>query len=130
MGKSHVYTQNLQGNALFFGKIYTVGNIFTRPSVVTVATNFKCASNSSFPSHSYLHVKVSEVWHFQFFFKIIFLPFCCYVMKNHHQTVFSSHSDDISPGRDMSPDRGENIVITKIATVTKMLIMMMIMIYI
>ena len=46
-------------------------------------------------------------------------------MKNHHQAVFSSHSDDISPGRDMSPDRGENIVITKIATVTKMLIMMM-----
>ena len=48
-------------------------------------------------------------------------------MKNHHQTVFSSHSDDISPGRDMSPDRGENIVITKIATVAKMLIMMMMM---
>ena len=48
-------------------------------------------------------------------------------MKNHHQAVFSSHSDDISPGRDMSPDRGENIVITKIATVTKMLIMMMMM---
>ena len=48
-------------------------------------------------------------------------------MKNHHQAVFSSHSDDISPGRDMSPDRGENIVITKIASVTKMLIMMMMM---
>ena len=48
-------------------------------------------------------------------------------MKNHHQAVFSSHSDDIPPGRDMSPDRGENIVITKIATVTKMLIMMMMM---
>ena len=48
-------------------------------------------------------------------------------MKNHHQAVFSSHSDDISPGRDMSPDRGENIVITKIATVAKMLIMMMMM---
>ena len=46
-------------------------------------------------------------------------------MKYHHQTVFSSHSDDISPGRAMSPDRGENIVITKIATVTKTLIMMM-----
>lgn len=48
-------------------------------------------------------------------------------MENHHQTVFSSHSDDISPGRDRSPDRGENIVITKIASVTKMLVMMLMM---
>ena len=41
MGKFHIYMQILQGNALFSGKIYTVGNIFTRPPVVTVATNFK-----------------------------------------------------------------------------------------
>ena len=41
MGKVHIYTQILQGNALFLGKIYTVENIFTRPPVVTVATNFK-----------------------------------------------------------------------------------------
>ena len=33
----------MQGNALFSGKIYTVDNIFTRPPVVTVATNFKSA---------------------------------------------------------------------------------------
>ena len=41
MGKFHIYLQILQGNALFSGKIYTVGNIFTRPPVVMVATNFK-----------------------------------------------------------------------------------------
>ena len=41
MGKFRIYTQILQGNALFSGKNYTVGNIFTRPPVVTVATNFK-----------------------------------------------------------------------------------------
>ena len=39
MGKFHISTQILQGNALFSGKIYTVVNIFTRPPVVTVATN-------------------------------------------------------------------------------------------
>ena len=37
----HICTKNLQGNALFSGKIYTVGNIFTGPPVVTVATNLK-----------------------------------------------------------------------------------------
>ena len=41
MGNFHIYTQILQGYALFSGKIYTIGNIFTRPPVVTVATNFK-----------------------------------------------------------------------------------------
>ena len=41
MGKFHIYTQSLKENALFSGKFYTVGNIFTRPPVVTVATNFK-----------------------------------------------------------------------------------------
>ena len=43
MGKFHIYMQILQGNVLFSGKFYTVGNIFTRPLVVTVATNFKAA---------------------------------------------------------------------------------------
>ena len=37
MGKFHIL-RILQENALFSGKIYTVGNIFTRPPVVT---NFK-----------------------------------------------------------------------------------------
>ena len=32
-------TQILQENALYSGKIYTAGTIFTRPPVVTVATN-------------------------------------------------------------------------------------------
>ena len=41
MGNFHIYTQILQGYALFSGKIYTIGNIFTRPPGVTVATNFK-----------------------------------------------------------------------------------------
>ena len=36
--------QIVQENALFSGKIYTAGNIFTRPPVVTVATNFKSVS--------------------------------------------------------------------------------------
>ena len=47
MGKFHIYTQNLQGNALFSGKIYTVGNIFTRPPVVTVVKNFKSGDHRS-----------------------------------------------------------------------------------
>ena len=33
--------QILQRNALLSGKIYTAGKKFTRPPVVTVATNFK-----------------------------------------------------------------------------------------
>ena len=40
MGKLYIFTKNLQGNALFSG-IYTAGKKFTRPAVVTVATNFK-----------------------------------------------------------------------------------------
>ena len=43
MGKFHICTQMLQGNALFSGKIYIVGKISTRPPVVTVVTNFKSA---------------------------------------------------------------------------------------
>ena len=43
MGKFHICTQNLQENALFYGKNYTTGKIFTRPPVATVATNFKSA---------------------------------------------------------------------------------------
>ena len=43
MGKFHILTQILQGNALFTGKIYTAGKTFTRPLVVTVVTNFKSA---------------------------------------------------------------------------------------
>ena len=39
MGKFHIHTQILQGNALFSGKIYTNVNVFTRPPVVMVATN-------------------------------------------------------------------------------------------
>ena len=43
MGKFHIFTQILQGNALFSGKIYTAGKIFThrRSWPMTVATNFK-----------------------------------------------------------------------------------------
>ena len=41
MGKFHIYAQILQGNALFSKKNYTVGNTFTRPPVLTAATNFK-----------------------------------------------------------------------------------------
>ena len=44
MGKFHNYMQILQGNALFSGTIYTVGNIFTQLPVVTIATNFKSVS--------------------------------------------------------------------------------------
>ena len=33
--------QNIEETALFYGKIYTVDKNFTRPSVATVATNFK-----------------------------------------------------------------------------------------
>ena len=43
MGKFRIYTQILQGNALFSGKNYMGGNNFTRPPVVMVATNFKSA---------------------------------------------------------------------------------------
>ena len=43
MGKFHIHTQILQGDALFSGKIYTVGNIFKQSPVVTVTINFKSA---------------------------------------------------------------------------------------
>ena len=39
--KLHTSTLILQEHALFSGKIYTAGKFFTRPPVVTVATNFK-----------------------------------------------------------------------------------------
>ena len=41
MGKFHIGTPILQGNALFSGKNYIVGIIFTQPPVVMVAKNFK-----------------------------------------------------------------------------------------
>ena len=41
MSEYHISTQVLHGNALFSGKIYTAGQNFTRPPVVTVVTNFK-----------------------------------------------------------------------------------------
>ena len=41
MSKFHISTRILQGNALFFGKFYTAGIVFTRPQV---ATNFKSAN--------------------------------------------------------------------------------------
>ena len=41
MRKFYTSTQILHGNALFSGRIYTSGNFFTRPPVVTVVTNFK-----------------------------------------------------------------------------------------
>ena len=52
MGKFYIYTQILQGNVLFSGKIYTVVNIFTRLLVVTAATNFK----SVLGNHQYLWI--------------------------------------------------------------------------
>ena len=36
-----IFLINLQGTALFSGKIYTAGKKFTRPLVATVVTNFK-----------------------------------------------------------------------------------------
>ena len=47
MGKFRIYTQILQGNALFSGKNYTVGNIFTQAPVVMVAKNFKSENGLS-----------------------------------------------------------------------------------
>ena len=47
MGKFHIGTPILQGNALFSGKIYTIGNIFILPPVLTVATNFKSVGELS-----------------------------------------------------------------------------------
>ena len=41
MSVFHISRQILQRNALFSGKIYRAGKKFTRPLVVTVATNFK-----------------------------------------------------------------------------------------
>ena len=41
LSKFHIFTQILQGNTLFSGKIYTAGKKFTRPLVATVVTNFK-----------------------------------------------------------------------------------------
>ena len=43
MGKFYIFTQTLQENALFTGKIYTARKYFTRPPVATVVTNFKSA---------------------------------------------------------------------------------------
>ena len=40
MSTFHIFTQILQGNVLFAGKIYTAGKKFTQPLVVTVMTNF------------------------------------------------------------------------------------------
>ena len=63
MSKFHVYTWILQGTLLFSGKIYTLGNIFTRPPVATVATNFKsakadCLMNSKSEFHQHPVVRV------------------------------------------------------------------------
>ena len=55
MGKSHNYMQILQGNALFSGKIYTVGNIFTRPPVVTVVTKFEVWPQAIYFENSFFH---------------------------------------------------------------------------
>ena len=40
----HISTQVLHGNALFSGKLYTAGQNFTRPPVVTVVTNINSGS--------------------------------------------------------------------------------------
>ena len=63
MGKSHIHTQILQENALFSGKIYTVGNIFTRPLVMTVATNFKSAYTQTY----------FDVIFFKLYFSLIYI---------------------------------------------------------
>ena len=82
MGKFHIYTQILQGNALFSGKIYTAGNIFTRPPVATVATNFKSVNMtytrlSSKFTHPFLHSNQN----FTFLFgSVIFIETCAVLL--------------------------------------------------
>ena len=44
MSEYHISTQVLHGNALFSGKIFTAGQNFTRPPVVTVVTNINSGS--------------------------------------------------------------------------------------
>ena len=56
MGETYASSQIMQGNALFSGKIYTAGKIFTRPLVVT---NFKS------DMHCYQHL---NAFNYQVFF--------------------------------------------------------------
>ena len=44
MSEYHISTQVLHGNGLFSGKLYTAGQNFTRPPVVTVVTNINSGS--------------------------------------------------------------------------------------
>ena len=45
LSKFHTSTQILHGSALFSGKIYTAGKVFTQSLFVTVVTNLKSADD-------------------------------------------------------------------------------------
>ena len=87
MGKFHIYMQILQGNALFSGKFYTVGNIFTRPPVMTVATNFKSVLALCQTKPSWSLTKISKLWNFCFALKVLneskySMPWVCFAFGN------------------------------------------------
>ena len=63
MCKLNIFTEILQGNVLFSGKIYTTGNNFTRPPVATVATNSKSGG---------FHRHCKDKFQISFYFKDIF----------------------------------------------------------
>ena len=67
MSEFHISSQNLQGIALFSEKIYTGGKKFTRPPVVTVATNFKSGQAVPLQCWSFLLVLAN----FQTFYPIL-----------------------------------------------------------
>ena len=55
-----VFTQILQGNVLFSGKIYTAGKKITQPLVATVVTNFKSGRAPSTPRFTMIVVDLQR----------------------------------------------------------------------
>ena len=87
MGKFHIHTQIYWGNALFSGKNYTVGNSFTRPPVMTVATNFKSVLALCQTKPSWSLTKISKLWNFCFALKVLneskySMPWVCFAFGN------------------------------------------------
>ena len=97
MSKFHISSQILQGNALFSGKIYTGGKKFTRPPVVTVATNFKSGGYHQYKTYRLLREAASSgststssfSWNLFRFFALLKMTWLLLVQKS----SFASSSD-------------------------------------
>ena len=84
MRKFQFFTQILQGNALFSGQIYTANTNFTRPPVMTVATNFKSVLALCQTKPSWSLTKISKLWNFCFALKVLndSMPWVCFALGN------------------------------------------------